>query len=69
MSEFFYVLVYVFMIYHGLDSGAVVPEPFATQELCQEAAQTLYGLAPGDITQIQRGEMQVVVACMKVKRQ
>ena len=69
MSEFFYVLVYVFFIHHGLDSGAVVPEPFATEPLCIEAAQTLYGLAPGDVTQIQRGEMQVVVACMKVKRQ
>ena len=69
MSEFFYVLCYIFMIHNGLDSGAVVPEPFATQELCEEAYGNLYGLAPGDVTQILRGEMQVSGACLRVKRQ
>ena len=69
MSEFFFVLVYVFMIHNGLDSGAVVPEPFKTQADCEEAYGNLYGLAPGDVAQIQRGEMEGSGACLRVKRQ
>jgi len=69
MSEFFYVLVFVLQIHHGLDFGVVVPEPFATQAACEEAYSNLYGLSPREVTQIVEGGLEVSGACLRVKRQ
>ena len=68
MSEFFYVLIYVMQLHHGLDYGVVVPEPFATLDDCRSAYQMMYGLAPGEAGRIQSGELQVSGACLEITR-
>ena len=69
MSEFFYVLVYVFLIHHGLDYGVVVNESFSTLEDCNEAYDNLYGLSPSEVTKVTRGEVEISGACLWVPRQ
>lgn len=68
MSEFFYVLIYVMQLHHGLDYGVVVNEPFATLEDCTEAFEVMRGLAPGEAGRIARGELEVAGACLQIKR-
>ena len=69
MSEFFFVLVYVFLLHHGLEYGVVVPESFNTQADCEEAFGNLYGLSPREVTQVTEGELEISGACLHVRRQ
>ena len=69
MSEFIYVLVYLFLVHNGLEQGVVNPEGFTTNEACETAYANLEGLSPHDIARIDSGEVVLSAACLKVARQ